>query len=93
MSYAETARAFVAAEPSVLPMSEWAEARRNFMSPQTIAANHAFHVSDVAHDLRAMLDTPSPAPDQLTLTVEQLERYRWIERNARALLSAIGETD
>jgi hypothetical protein len=27
-------------------MSEWAEARRDLMTPQTIAANHRLHMSD-----------------------------------------------
>lgn len=92
MSYADTARAFAAAEygnaisgkHDALRMSEWAESRRRAMSAQTIAHNHAFHVSDVASDLRAMLETPET-------TENHAERARWIEHNARALLRAIGE--
>ena len=30
-----------------LPMSEWAESRRDLMTPQTIAANHRLHMADL----------------------------------------------
>lgn len=106
MSYRETARRFALAESSArygaasdpatlaavkLPMSEWAEVRREGMTPQTIAHNHALHVEGVADDLRTMLAAPAPEPDRLTITPAELERYRWIERHARRLLAAIGE--
>jgi len=39
-----------------LPMSEWAESRRDLMSPQTIARNHAEHVEERAAELREALE-------------------------------------
>lgn len=89
MNYRDTAREFARAERNFpapnLRMSEWAEARRDTMTPLTIAHNHAFHVSDVAENLRAMLATD---PTDLE---GRAERARWVEHNARALLAAIGE--
>lgn len=108
MTYRDTARAYVKAEQSqifgrpdsphalaaaALPVDDWTASRRDVMSPQTIAHNHAFYVSDAAHDLRAMLAAPAPEPTDLNLTPAQIERYRWIEHNARRLLAAIGEAE
>ena len=78
MSYQDTARAFARAERSEtfgrpdspyalsadrLPLSEWGESRRDLMSPQTIAANHALHVRLTARELREALGAPrTPAP-------------------------------
>lgn len=51
-AWAERADAWAAASKgdtdaaANLPMSEWAEARRELMTPQTIAANHALHAQD-----------------------------------------------
>ncbi|GAB2699167.1 hypothetical protein BKA24_001761 [Microbacterium marinum] len=95
MSYRDTARAFVDAQSAyafpdrlraaarALPMSEWAEARRDQMTPQTVAANHAAHVSDAAHALREIIraydaDAPNYREDEL-------------RDAAHALLAAIGE--
>ena len=83
MTYRETARRFALAESSTaatlaadkLPTSEWAEARRDTMTPATIAQNHALHVSDCAAELR---EYESAKAGRLTIA-------------ARALLAAIGE--
>lgn len=100
MTYAETARRFARAETSTragftpdpatlaadkLPMSDWAEARRADMSPRTVAANHALHVSDCAAELRDILAAHDEGPaDPLALADE-------LQDAARALLAAIGE--
>ena len=98
MSYQDTARAFARAERSTragcaptpealaadrLPLSEWSESRRDLMSPQTIAANHALHVRLTAHELREALGAPrTPAP---------AEKAARVAAAARDLLAAIGE--
>lgn len=95
MSYQSTARWFVSAErwlpdaPATrqraadrLPLSEWGEARREHMTPQTIAANHALHVSGVADDLRETLDA---------IDSGDAVKPETLIRRARALLAAIGE--
>lgn len=100
MTYRDTARRLALAEQSTrygaaptphalaadkLPMSEWAEARRHDMTPQTIAHNHAAHVSDTAAELRDILDAYDEGPaDPLALAEE-------LQDAARALLAAIGE--
>lgn len=98
MSYRDTARAYAQItrpDPTAnnraaadhfaageLPLSEWAEARRESMTPQTVAANHALHVSDTAHELR-----------QTIAAIR--ERSMWagglLADRAAALLAAIGE--
>ncbi|ALJ22057.1 hypothetical protein [Microbacterium sp. No. 7] len=106
MTYPETARRFALAEQSTrsgaapdvatlgaakLPMSDWAEARRDIMGPQTIAANHALHVQGAAFDLRkaaaeweAIASTPT-TPEQRHVAAQRMDTA------ARALLAAIGE--
>lgn len=70
-----------------LPLSEWAEAVRDLMTPRTIAANHALHVADCAHELRKALreaeETDNP--------IARLAALADVEDAARALLAAIGE--
>ncbi|MFI9629222.1 hypothetical protein [Streptomyces sp. NPDC052042] len=88
MTYPETARAFTRAErnlpapsPEHLPLSEWAETRRDTMTPATIAANHALHVQGCAEELRQALDE-----------VDEWKQPRTpIYRAAREPLAAIGE--
>ena len=61
------------------------EARRDILSPATIAANHALHVSTCADDLRSILNAFSDRPaDPLALMDE-------LQDATRALLAAIGE--
>ena len=80
-----------------LPMSEWGEARRDLLTPQTVAVNHALHVSGCAHDLRrdaAILEAHYLA-GIATLPDEGAAYHnagRLIE-SARALLAAIGEAE
>ncbi|ALJ19522.1 hypothetical protein [Microbacterium sp. No. 7] len=97
MSYRETARAFATAESNnhpahggqaadSLPVSDWAESRREHMTPQTIAANHALHVESAAAELREALwnaDVDNP--------MQRLALLADVEDAARALLAAIGE--
>lgn len=101
MTYAETARHFANAEsPSKngrpdnpearaaahLPMSEWAESRRHLMSPQTIAANHAMHVSGWAEVLRrALIDRAECGAS------DEGEVNDRLAHAAHSLLTAIGE--
>ena len=101
MTYAETARRFVRASESTragaapdaatlaadnLPMSPWAESRRVLMSPQTIAANHALHVSDAADDLAsAIASYARGTADERTGAGDALANA------ARVILRAIGE--
>jgi hypothetical protein len=70
-----------------LPMSEWAESRRDTMTPATIAQNHAMHVSDTAFSLRDAL----ARADQEGNTMMRLATLADVEDAARALLAAIGE--
>lgn len=99
MTYAETARRFARAETSTragfapdpatlaadkLAMSEWGETRRDLMSPATIAANHALHVSGLASELREALAYYSRGTaSERTADV--------LADAAHALLAAIGE--
>lgn len=95
MSYPETARAFTAAEhgPAIsgqhdaLPMSAWAEARRDLMSPQTIAMNHAAYVRDAAQEARENLAHLEARPNEWFTPGEAIRATRAL----RALLAAIGE--
>jgi hypothetical protein len=70
-----------------LPLSEWADALRVIMTPQTIAANHALHVSDCALDLRRALWEADETDDPMA----RLAALANVEDAARALLAAIGE--
>lgn len=98
MSYRDTARAFAQAESNLysprrtlaadkLPMSDWAEDRRDLMSPQTIAQNHALHVAEAVCTLREALATAVELGHHET---GQPTRYP-LKDAARALLAAIGE--
>lgn len=101
MTYRDTARAFATAERDpyyqhpdayeTLPLSEWSEARRHDMTPQTIAANHALHVSGTAAALRETL-RPSDFDWNAALSEGRVTfRAYKMEQAARALLLAIGE--
>lgn len=57
------------------------------MTPETIAANHALHVSDTAHELREALTRASEERDPMARLVALAD----VEDAARALLAAIGE--
>ena len=102
MTYRDTARAFVRAENETragftptpgalasdrLPMSEWAESRRETMTPQTIAQNHALHVSDCAAELRELIEDTRP----FSGWAMNSEDAAALATAARALLAAIGE--
>jgi hypothetical protein len=102
VTYRDTARRFALAEQSTrygaaptphalaaekLPMSEWGEARRDMLSPRTIAANHASHVSGTAFNLRDALTRA----EQEANPMHRLSILADVEDAARALLHAIGE--
>lgn len=97
MSYRRTLDAYTAAEDgdttaaADLPLSEWAEARRLNMTPQTVAHNHAAHVSDAAHALRETLRPDGFDWDDVFMRGGVTLRAFKMERAARALLAAIGE--
>ncbi len=97
MSYKDTARAFAQAESNnhaahggqaaeKLAMSEWAESRRDLMTPQTIAENHALHVRGCAAVLRDALTCVTE--DTTSSGYEIADRVAYA---ARALLAVIGE--
>lgn len=95
MTYPETARAYAAAEygPAIsgqhdaLPMSNWAEARRDLMTPQTVAENHALHVQDCAAELREIIADVRPYSGWALNSEDAAQ----LADAARALLAAIGE--
>lgn len=94
MSYRDTARAFVAAErhdaeaAERLPVSEWSQVRRDLLSPQTVAANHALHVSGWAGELREAVEEFATAGPEDTARAEIEQR---VIDAGRELLRAIGE--
>jgi hypothetical protein len=94
MTYRRTVDAYAAAEEGdtfaadALPLSEWAEARRDLMTPQTIAANHALHVESAAHALRkALAWSDDPSEEGGGIVLGGLA----VADAALALLAAIGE--
>ena len=101
MSYPDTARAFARAEDrahkhraasaALLPLSEWADLRRDIATPQTIAANHALHVQDAAYTLRNALRIQAQSDRERMVT--QDEAAQMVAESARALLAAIGEAE
>lgn len=66
-----------------LPLSEWSEARRDILSPQTVAMNWRANVSDTAHDLREALTAQ--------LNGGTAGSKKAVRKAARALLRALGE--
>lgn len=68
-----------------LPLSEWSEARRDLLTPQTVALNWRANVADTAHELRELLTAHDNGGSVATVAT--------IKASARDLLRALGEID
>lgn len=72
---------------AALPMSEWAEARRAHMTPQTIAANARLHRGDMQADPRPNAQIVRELP-QFTVFENRNRTYVKIDEHALVIDSA-----